>query len=134
MLSHFGVKMNQEIRETGAQVGFTWFWTLSSTANWFWSDFAGTTLSRIARDYLAIQGSATPSERAFSGGALTGTKLRNSLRPEMFQALQILKGAYQNGHISATQQAAQHIVDFMAALDEYDFGDANVDLNDEYNV
>ncbi|KAF5387473.1 hypothetical protein D9757_007824 [Collybiopsis confluens] len=92
------------------------------------------TLSRIARDYLAIQGSATPSERAFSGGALTGTKLRHSLRPEMFQALQILKGAYQNGHISATQQAAQHIVDFMAALDEYDFGDANVDLNDEYNV
>ncbi|KAF5371935.1 hypothetical protein D9757_011488 [Collybiopsis confluens] len=92
------------------------------------------TLSRIARDYLAIQGSATPSERAFSGGALTGTKLRNSLRPEMFQALQILKGAYRNGHISATQQAAQHIVDFMAALDEYDFGDANVDLNDEYNV
>ncbi|KAF5374719.1 hypothetical protein D9757_011779 [Collybiopsis confluens] len=48
--------------------------------------------------------------------------------------VQILKGAYRNGHISATQQAAQHIVDFMAALDEYDFGDANVDLNDEYNV
>ncbi|KAF5353004.1 hypothetical protein D9757_014962 [Collybiopsis confluens] len=90
--------------------------------------------SSISQSLLNVVGSATPSERAFSGGALTGTKLRNSLRPEMFQALQILKGAYRNGHISATQQAAQHIVDFMAALDEYDFGDANVDLNDEYNV
>ena len=31
------------------------------------------TLSRMACDYLAIQGSATPSERAFSGGGITGT-------------------------------------------------------------
>lgn len=30
-------------------------------------------MKRIARDYLAIQGSATPSERAFSSGAITDT-------------------------------------------------------------
>jgi hypothetical protein len=31
---------------------------------------------------LAIQGSAVASERAFSGGALTGTKRRNRLNPD----------------------------------------------------
>jgi hypothetical protein len=51
------------------------------------------TLARMARDYLAIQGSATASERAFSGGALTATKLRNRLKPDIFEALQLLKGA-----------------------------------------
>jgi len=37
----------------------------------------------MARDYLAIQGSSVPSERAFSSGALTGTSLRNRLTPEI---------------------------------------------------
>ena len=80
------------------------------------------TLSHIARDYLAIQGSATPSERAFSSAGLTGTKLRNRLRPDIFEALQLLKGAYRNGHISAAQQAAGQLFDVMQALEEYDLG------------
>jgi hAT family C-terminal dimerisation region len=66
------------------------------------------TLSRIARDYLAIQGSSTPSERAFSSGGLTGTKLRNRLAPEIFEALQILKSGYRSGHIGAAAQAEDH--------------------------
>ncbi|KAF5337972.1 hypothetical protein D9758_014315 [Tetrapyrgos nigripes] len=78
------------------------------------------TLARIARDYLAIQGSGTPSERTFSSAGLTDTK---RLKPEMFAALQILKAAYRNGHISADQQAAEHITDLRKTLEDYYFGD-----------
>ncbi|KAF8814108.1 hypothetical protein BYT27DRAFT_7082905, partial [Phlegmacium glaucopus] len=56
-----------------------------------------------------IQGSATPSERAFSSGGITGSSRRASLAPEMFEALQILKSAYHNWHISADYQAVEHI-------------------------
>lgn len=63
------------------------------------------------RDYLAIQGSATPSERAFSSGGITGCARRNRLKPKVFESLQLLKSAYRNGHISATTQAAQRVED-----------------------
>ncbi|KAF5380029.1 hypothetical protein D9615_006171 [Tricholomella constricta] len=66
------------------------------------------TLARMARDYLAIQGSATPSERAFSGGSLTGVALRNRLDVQVFEALQLLKSAYQNGHIDANSEVQKH--------------------------
>ncbi|KIK43880.1 hypothetical protein CY34DRAFT_803305 [Suillus luteus UH-Slu-Lm8-n1] len=39
------------------------------------------TIARIAKDYLAIQGSAVASERAFSSGGITGTTRRNCLLP-----------------------------------------------------
>ena len=55
----------------------------------------------MARDYLPIQGSATPSEWAFSNASLTDSKQRNQLTPDMFQGLQTLKSAYCNGHMSA---------------------------------
>lgn len=81
-------------------------------------------MKRIARDYLAIQGSATPSERAFSSGAITDTARRNRLTPEVFEALQILKNAYRNGHVAAVHQAAQHIDALILTLDdEVDSGD-----------
>jgi len=67
------------------------------------------TLSRIARDYLAIQGSSVPSERAFSSGGLTGSLLRNRLNTDAFEALQILKCAYKNGLISASNEAAEGV-------------------------
>jgi hypothetical protein len=73
-------------------------------------------LSRIAQDYLAIQGSATPSEQAFSSGALTDTKRRNHLSPPVFEALQILKRAYCNGHVIAGDQAEEHHEGLIAAL------------------
>ena len=66
------------------------------------------TLSRMVRDYLAIQGSATPSERAFSSGGTTGTAKRNRLMPEAFEGLQLLKSAYRNRHFSADNEAHKH--------------------------
>lgn len=59
------------------------------------------TLARIARDYLAIQGSAVSSERAFSCGGRTGTKEHNQLSPQTIEALQILKDAYRTGLMSS---------------------------------
>jgi len=72
----------------------------------------------MARDYLAIQGSATPSERAFSGGGLTGTKCRNRLNADAFESIQLLKSAYRNGHISAADGATQHLDALIAALED----------------
>ena len=63
----------------------------------------------MACDYLAIQGSATPSERAFSSGGITDTPRRNRLRTDVFEALQILKSAYRNGHAAASDQAGRHL-------------------------
>ena len=36
------------------------------------------------------------------------TKQRNRLSPDTFEALQILKSAYRNGHISATAEADKY--------------------------
>ena len=66
------------------------------------------TLARIARDYLAIQGSSVPSERSFSSGGLTDTKSRNPLSPETFEALQILKSCYKDGLIDVDEEVAAH--------------------------
>ena len=63
------------------------------------------TLARIAKDYLAIQGSAVSSECAFSSSALTATARRNCLLPDTFGKLQLLKSAYREGHISAAGEA-----------------------------
>lgn len=67
------------------------------------------TLARMAKDYLAVQGSSVASERAFSTAALTTTARRNCLLPETVEALQILKGGYRSGHISAAGQAARFV-------------------------
>jgi hypothetical protein len=72
----------------------------------------------MARDYLAIQGSSTASERAFSGGGLTSTKQRNRLNGDTFESLQLLKSAYRNGHISAADDATQHLDALIAALED----------------
>ncbi|KAH9051622.1 hypothetical protein EDB83DRAFT_2316753 [Lactarius deliciosus] len=53
-------------------------------------------------------GSSTPSERAFSSGGITDSRLRNKLQPAIFEALQLLKSAYWSGHISATTQGARN--------------------------
>ena len=62
----------------------------------------------MACDYLAIQGSSVPSERAFSSGGITGTTLRNKLNTETFKALQILKGGYKSGVLSSLEEARAH--------------------------
>lgn len=48
------------------------------------------------------------SERAFSSGGRTSTKLQNRLLPENFEAVHILKEGYHTGMIDAVQQAALH--------------------------
>jgi len=44
-------------------------------------------LAQMARDYLAIQGSSTPSESTFLNASLTDTQQHNQLTPDMFEVL-----------------------------------------------
>ena len=48
-------------------------------------------LSRMARDYLAVPGTSTPSERAFSSGRQLITDFRCSLKAETITACMLLK-------------------------------------------
>lgn len=67
------------------------------------------TLAHIAKDYLAIQGSSTPSECAFSSSGITATPCHNSLQPTTFSTLQIVKFRYCNGHLSAVEEATSAV-------------------------
>ncbi|KAJ7465580.1 hypothetical protein FB451DRAFT_964438, partial [Mycena latifolia] len=49
--------------------------------------------SMLASDYLAVQGSAMVSQRAFLNWSLSVTPHHNRLAPDMFQTLQLLKSA-----------------------------------------
>jgi len=69
------------------------------------------TILCMAWDYLAIQGFSMPSEQAFSSGGLIATTRHNRLLTESFESLQLLKSAYQNGHIAAVKQAVAHLKD-----------------------
>jgi hypothetical protein len=42
----------------------------------------------------------------------------NRLQPIVFEALQLLKSAYRNGHISAMTQAGFHTESYIASLDD----------------
>ena len=48
-------------------------------------------LSRMARDYLVVPGTSTPSERSFSGGRQLITDFRCSLKAETITACMLLK-------------------------------------------
>jgi hypothetical protein len=73
-------------------------------------------LTQMAQDYLAIQGSSTPSEHVFSNAALTNSKQCNWLALDTFEALQILKSAYRNRHLSAPAEAEKHYETVMSAF------------------
>jgi len=47
----------------------------------------------MARDYLAVQGSAVPCERTFSSSKLTDTRLRCNLTSENFGVIQMAKSS-----------------------------------------
>jgi len=80
-------------------------------------------LVQMAWDYLAIQGSSTPSECAFLNTSLTNTQQRNQLTPDMFKALQVLKSAYCHGHMSAPAEAEEYYHLITSVLGDPD-GDA----------
>lgn len=45
-------------------------------------------------DYLPIQASSVPCERAFSSASETDTRRRNRIRPELMEMIQMLKNMY----------------------------------------
>jgi hypothetical protein len=51
---------------------------------------------------------------------LTGTRLRGRLAPRTFEALQILKSGYRNGHIGAAEQAEAHYNAIMEVINIVD--------------
>ena len=61
------------------------------------------TLFEIAMDYLPIQASAVPCERAFSSRAETLTARHNRIKPALMEALQMLKFALKKRHLNFTE-------------------------------
>jgi hypothetical protein len=59
------------------------------------------TLARMAQDFLAIPGSSMASECQFSSTQHISTDFQNCLSPTMFEAIQMVKGGYKAGIISA---------------------------------
>ena len=55
-----------------------------------------------------------------------GTNCQSSLSTQIFEALQILKSAYQNGHISAGVEAARHIDAMIQCLEEQETETDNI--------
>jgi hAT family C-terminal dimerisation region len=60
------------------------------------------TIFRITMDYLPIQASAVPCERVFSSSAETNIKKRNRIRPELMEAIQVLKFALKKSRLDFT--------------------------------
>ena len=54
-------------------------------------------LSKIARDYLALQASSVPSERGFSSSGFTVTDMRSRLHPMTVRSLMVLKSWFKLG-------------------------------------
>ncbi|KIM81085.1 hypothetical protein PILCRDRAFT_9113 [Piloderma croceum F 1598] len=70
----------------------------------FWesSESIHPTFFEMALDYLLIQASAVPSERAFSSSAKTDTKKCNGINPVLMEALQMLKYALKKARLDFT--------------------------------
>jgi hypothetical protein len=56
-------------------------------------------LASMAQDYLAIQGSSVPCERAFSSSKHTDSYLHSWMSADLFGALQIAKSGIKNEHM-----------------------------------
>jgi hypothetical protein len=76
------------------------------------------TLARMARDFLAVPGSSTASERQFSSARHIGTDFRNRISPTMFEAVQVLKGGYKAGVLSAHIEAKALAEELDCAIDD----------------
>jgi hypothetical protein len=64
------------------------------------------TLSKMACDYLAIQGSLDASERAFSSAAISDDLWCNKTETKAFGNLQVF--AYKTNFLNASDKAAAH--------------------------
>ena len=69
-------------------------------------------------DYLPIQASAVPCEHVFSSSAETDTKKRNHIKPELMEALQILKFALKKEHMNFTRDLLVDEMDLQFLKDE----------------
>jgi len=61
----------------------------------------------MARDYLAVQGSAVPCERTFSSSKLTDTRLRCNLTSENFGVIQMAKSSLKKQRAREAREAAE---------------------------
>ena len=69
-------------------------------------------------DYLPVQASAVPCERVFSSSAETDTKKRNRIKPELMEALQILKFALKKERLNFTSGLLVDEKDLLFLKDE----------------
>jgi hAT family C-terminal dimerisation region len=69
-------------------------------------------------DYLPIQASAVPCERVFSSSSETDTKKRNRIKPELMEALQILKFALKKERMNFTKDLLVDEKDLLILKDE----------------
>ena len=81
--SELDVYLDEPVMDDGPNFDLLQYWRVHS------SRFPN--LSRMARDYLAVPGTSTPSERAFSAGRQLITDFRCSLKAETITACMLLK-------------------------------------------
>lgn len=81
--SELDTYFNEPVLDNGPNFDVLEYWRVHSTR------FPN--LSRMARDYLAVPGTSTPSERSFSAGRQLITDFRCSLKAETVSACMLLK-------------------------------------------
>lgn len=81
------------------------------------------TLFQVAMDYLPIQASAVPCERAFSSGSETLTWRRNRIKPPLMECLQMLKYAIKKRRLNFTQAWASTEESIIADLAKEEEGE-----------
>jgi hypothetical protein len=74
-------------------------------------------------DYLPVQASAVPCERVFSSSAETDTKKRNRIKPELMEALQILKFALKKERLNFTSDLLTTEKDLLISKDRDEAAD-----------
>ena len=72
----------------------------------------------MALDYLPIQATSVPCERAFSSSAETDTKRRSRIKPQLMEALQLLKFLIKRDRLDFTAALRQQ-QELMLVGDEY---------------
>ena len=69
---------------------------------WYLKESTYPSLARMAKKYLAVPSTSTPSERAFSNGRLVIPHTRASMKPSTLRACMCLNNWFSNGFIVHT--------------------------------